>query len=139
MQISRKKTLAEHLAQLAPIVQWQGLCSRSAHSCYTAGRQICPKCTVGDIFEVRSCGAQLSGMILGTNSSKSASATHPRRRFRTPSRACTNWHRNCPFNGTGSLTKEGVVTCHSQCDVLVKLWEKKTSSGRTGEFWFFGD
>ena len=91
---------------------------------------------LGDIFEARSCGAPFSGMNLGTNSSKSASATHPRRRFRTPSRACTNWHRKCPFNRTGSLTKEGVVTCHSQCvyvcDVFgqaVRLWEKKTSSG----------
>ena len=80
---------------------------------------------LGDIFEARSCGAPFSGMNLGTNSSKSASATHPRRRFRTPHRACTHWHRNCPFNGTGSLTKEGVVTCHSQCDGLDKLWEKK--------------
>ena len=38
----------------------------------------------GGIFEARSCGAPFSGMNLGTNSSKLASATHPRRRFRTP-------------------------------------------------------
>jgi len=89
---------------------------------------------LGDIFEARSCGAPFSGMNMDTNWSKSASATHPRRRFRTPHRACTHWHRNCPFNGTGSLTKEGVVTCHSQCDGLDKLWEKKTSYGRPREF-----
>ena len=89
---------------------------------------------LGDIFDARSCGAPFSGMNLGTNSSKSASASHPRRRFRTPSRACTHWHRKCPFNGTGSLTKEGVVTCHSQCDGLDKLWDKKTSYGKGREF-----
>ena len=45
--------------------------------------------TLGDILEVRSCGAPLSGMNLGTNSSKSASATHPRQRFPPFTRAPT--------------------------------------------------
>ena len=109
--------------------------SSNSH-CHTQSADSAMSHTLGDIFEVRSCGAPFSGINLGTNSSKSASATHPRQRFRTPSRACTNWHRKCPFNRTGSLTKEGVVTCHSQCvyvcDVFgqaVRLWEKKTSSG----------
>ena len=87
--------------------------SSNSH-CQTQSADSAMSHTLGDIFEVRSCGAPFSGMNLGTNSSKSASATHPWQRFRTPSRACTNWHRKCPFNGTGSLTKEGVVTCHSQ-------------------------
>ena len=106
--------------------------SSNSH-CHTQSADSAMSHTLGDIFEVRSCGAPFSGMNLGTNSSKSASASHPRRRFRTPSRACTHWHRKCPFNGTGSLTKEGVVTCHSQCDVLDKLWEKKTSYGKGRE------
>ena len=39
---------------------------------------------LGDIFEVRSCGAPFSGMNMDTNWSKSASATRPRRRARCP-------------------------------------------------------
>jgi hypothetical protein len=59
--------------------------SSNSH-CQTQSADSAMSHTLGDIFEVRSCGAPFSGMNLGTNSSKSASATHPWQRFRTPSR-----------------------------------------------------
>ena len=40
-----------------------------------------------DFFAARSCGAPFSGMNMDTNWSKSASATHPRRRLRCAQRA----------------------------------------------------
>jgi hypothetical protein len=59
--------------------------SSNSH-CHTQSADSAMSHTLGDIFEVRSCGAPFSGMNLGTNGSKSASATHPWQRFRTPSR-----------------------------------------------------
>ena len=69
--------------------------SSNSH-CHTQPAHSAMSHTLGDIFEVRSCGAPFSGMNMGTNWSKSACTTPPRPRTARAQwgviQHATNWH-----------------------------------------------